>query len=83
VALARSALSSSSDFNLTPQVTEASQEDLGQLGFVSPDKVAAAEAVVLDAIAKDEIGGGQHRGRDRDDRLRGPAAGFEAEELRL
>ena len=67
---------------MAPEVGEAADEPADGLGLVTTLEVIDAEVAVCDAVPQDEVGRGEERGRNGDDRLLRSAPRLEAEELR-
>src|SRR6266542_1204239 len=69
-------------FDVEAEIVKPREQALGQLGLVAAIEMVGAEVPVIGAVLEHVVGGGQHRGGDRDDGLLRAPATFEAEELR-
>src|SRR6188474_3117683 len=69
-------------FHDDAEVAETLQETLGDLLFVAVGKKVRTKVVILDAVSQHDVGRGEHRAGNGEDRLLGPAATLDTEELR-
>jgi hypothetical protein len=70
------------DLDGEAKIVKPSDEASSELGLVAAIEVVGAEVVVVDPVLEHVVARREHRRRDGEDRLLGPAAALEAEKLR-
>src|SRR5881296_1535962 len=71
------------DLDGAPEVPQAPDQPMDDLGAIPAIEVVGAKVLVLDTVSQHEVRSGEHRSSDREDGLLGPASGLDAEEQRV